>query len=54
MRNGPNTLTILDLLLQFKVRVWRKKKDSEAHINLLQLIVKFVLFRYFIDLPNFN
>jgi len=25
IRNGPNTLTTLDLPLQSKVRIWRKK-----------------------------
>ena len=45
---------MLNLPLQFKVRVWREKKDNKTHINLLQLIVKFVLFRYLIDLANFS
>ena len=31
-----------------------KRKNGEAYINLLQLIVKLVLFRYLIDLTNFS
>ena len=45
---------MLNLLLQFKVRIWHKKKNNKAHINLLQLIVKLILFKCLIDPANFN
>ena len=31
-----------------------KRKDGEAYTNLLQLMVKFILFRCLIDLANFS
>ena len=44
---------MLNLPLQFKVHMWRKKKkDSKAYINLLQLIVKLILFKYLTDPLN--
>ena len=35
IKNGLNTLTILNLLLQFKVRVWRKKKGWQGLYKLI-------------------
>jgi hypothetical protein len=35
IRNGLNTLTTLNLPLQFKVHIWRKKKNGKTYTNLL-------------------